>query len=405
MSRSFLSVTELSSRVKEGLETLFPYPVVVKGEASNVKVYSSGHCYFTLKDEKSMISCVIWASQIEKLSFMGQKIPKEGEEILATGRLAYFGGRGSVQLTVLAIKPFGIGDALQALEELKKKLSAEGLFDDSKKRALPEFPEAIGVIAGENSAGLKDILHNLELRWPLAKVFVFPSLVQGKEAPKDLLRALSLAATKALDVLIIGRGGGSSEDLWAFNDETLVRSLAKFPCPVISAVGHEVDTTLVDYVADKRVSTPTGAAVAAAPDSQEVLQTLDHMGERIKKALKSRLLVVKQAVELLKAKPIFQSPKNILEQRAAKLETMKVSITGICLRKIEETKGSVSFLKAKISSLNPYSVLDRGFTITTDKNGIPITDLENVEKGMIIRTKLKSGIIISETKGKETING
>lgn len=405
MSRSFLSVTELSSRLKEGLEALFPYPLVVKGEVSNLKFYSSGHCYFTLKDDKSMISAVIWASQIEKLAYLGQRMPKEGEEVLATGRVSYFGGRGNIQLSILGIKPYGIGDALQALEELKKKLASEGLFDESRKKALPPFPRRIGVIAGDKSAGLKDILHNLAQRWPLAEVAVFPSLVQGKEAPRDLIRALSLAKEKALDVLIIGRGGGSSEDLWAFNDESLVREVAKFPCPVISAVGHEIDTTLVDYVADKRVSTPTAAVIAATPDSQEVLATLDLQGERIVRAVLARLSALRQKVELLRSKSIFQDPKNILEMRKSKLENLKISILANVQRRVEEIKGSVSFLKAKISCLNPDAILDRGFSITTDENGIPITNVDQLEVGNRIKTKLKSGILISEIRGKEKTHG
>ena len=401
MSRSFLSVTELSSRIKEGLEALFPYPVAVKGEVSNLKFYSSGHCYFTLKDDKSVISCVIWASQIEKLTFLGQQMPKEGEEVLATGRVTYFGGRGNIQLNVLSVKPYGIGDALQALEELKKKLASEGLFDESRKRALPPFPKAIGVIAGDKSAGLKDILHNLALRWPLAEVFVFPSLVQGKEAPKDLIRALSLAKKETLDILIIGRGGGASEDLWAFNDESLVREIAKFPCPVISAVGHEIDTTLVDFVADRRVSTPTGAAIAATPDSQEVLQTLDSQSERISKALRSKLVMLRQMVEILQSKPVFQNPKTTLEKRLENLQTLRVSILGNVRRRIEEIRGSVSFLKGTISSLNPDSLLERGFTITSDEKGRPITNIDQLEIGATIKTKFKSGTLISVINGKE----
>ena len=266
----YLSVSDLSFQIKEGLEALFPYTLYVTGEVSNFKIYRSGHAYFSLKDSQSVLSAVMWASAVEKMKMLGKSMPQDGDQVIVAGRLTLYPPRGNYQLSVISIEKSGVGLALLQLEELKQKLANEGIFDPAKKRNIPQFPRSVGVVAGLHSAGLKDIETNLRNRWPIAKIYVFPSLVQGNDAPKDIIRAITEAENSPIDVLIVGRGGGSSEDLGAFNDEMVVRKVAACRVPVISAVGHEVDITLTDFAADKRVSSPTAAAVAAVPNQDEV---------------------------------------------------------------------------------------------------------------------------------------
>ena len=259
--------------------------VYLRGELSNFRVYPSGHAYFSLKDEKSVVSALMWASSVRYLSF----VPKDGDEVMIHGSCSVYPASGKYQIYVNHMELFGEGNELLRLKKLAKKLQAEGLFDESRKRKMPTFPNKIGLITAKGSAAVKDMITNIEKRWPLVEIVVFPSLVQGAEAPKDLLRALSLAQKEDLDILIIGRGGGSSEDLSAFNDEALVRALSKSRCPTISAVGHEIDVSLTDYVADLRVSTPTGAAIAAVPDKNVVREQLDASLERLIASVSTRI--------------------------------------------------------------------------------------------------------------------
>ncbi|MDY6093789.1 MAG: exodeoxyribonuclease VII large subunit, partial [Candidatus Enteromonas sp.] len=297
--------------------------------------------------------------------------------------------------------PFGQGNALLKLEETKKKLASEGLFDESRKRPLPRFPERIGVIAGEGSAGMKDIVVNVSLRWPLCELLLFPSLVQGDGAPEDLLRALSLAEAANLDVLIIGRGGGSKEDLWAFNDEALARRVAAFPVPVISAVGHEIDTTLVDYVADKRVSTPTAAAVESTPDKQELLQRLDDAFLRLDSGVTNQIQAKEEKLRSLASRPFFLRPESLYENSMEKLAGYSVRLLLGLERIIQGKEGQVSSLFAKLEALDPTKVLRRGYSITYDAEGKAITSVKDVQEGEILRTRLGNGIIESIVEKKE----
>ncbi|MDY5441114.1 MAG: exodeoxyribonuclease VII large subunit [Candidatus Enteromonas sp.] len=400
MSRSFLSVTELASAIKEGIETLFPYPLSVKGEVSNFKRYPSGHAYFSLKDSQCVVSCVIWSNQVEKLLYLGKKLPKDGDLVLVDARVTTFPGRGNYQLNVLSITPFGLGDALLKLEETKKKLAAEGLFDESRKRPLPPFPTRIGVIAGEGSAGMKDIVVNVSARWPLCELVLIPSLVQGEEAPKALCEALEEASKAKLDVLIIGRGGGSKEDLWAFNDETLARKVAAFPVPVISAVGHEIDTTLVDYVSDKRVSTPTAAAVVATPNKDDLLQGLDESLNRLESAMGQRIQRAEELLASYASRPFFVRPESLYEGTVEKVEAQSARLASAIARILQEKEGRVSALFAKLEALDPAKVLGRGYSISYSKDGKIVRSIQDIEEGQTIRTQLKDGIIESTVDKK-----
>lgn len=399
--RETLTVSELNAYIKSKLEGDFLLSsLYLRAEISNFKVYPSGHCYFTLKDKDSMISAVMWASSTYKLSFR----PKDGDEVLVHGRVAVYPPRGSYQLSVDHMELFGLGAELLRLEKLKAKLAAEGLFDPSRKRRLPKFPRRVGVIAGKGSAGLRDIVVNIYNRFPLVELVQFPSLVQGKEAPADLIAAFSRAQRANLDVLIIGRGGGSSEDLGAFNDEALVRALAKSRCPVISAVGHEVDTTLTDLVADLRVSTPTGAAVAAVPDKNEIYQTLDDSLMRLENAISAKISRLSTQLGYLSGRSFFLRPESLYEDRIEKLQVtarrLDLGISAQINAKAEHLKR----LKEKLSALNPYQVLNRGYSISVDDSGKVIDSVEAVKAGQRIYTRAKDGIIESEVtatrKGK-----
>ena len=392
-SEQTLTVSELNAYIKAKLEGDFSLASIhLRAEISNFKTYPSGHSYFTLKDNESMISAVMWASSGYKLSFR----PKDGDEVLVHGRIAVYPPRGSYQISVDHMELFGQGAELLRLERLKAKLAAEGLFAAERKRRLPRFPDKVGVIAGKGSAGLRDIVVNIHRRWPLVQLIEFPSLVQGKDAPQDLIRAFTLAQESSLDVLIVARGGGSSEDLDAFNDEALVRALATSNCPVISAVGHEVDTTLTDLVADLRVSTPTAAAVAAVPDKNEISQGLDDSLTRLAGAVAGKLRRFKDQVGQLSARSFFLRPQSLYSDKLEKLELTKRRLGLAAFNRVRSQKEIVARLSDTLSAMDPSKVLGRGYGIVMDEQGKPLTSVAQAKAGETIRTKLKDGIIDSK---------
>ncbi len=418
--KGYLSVSELNSRIQailecdEGLSSVF-----LKGEISNFKIYPSGHAYFSLKDEESIVSAVMWASSASRLSFR----PNNGDKVLVHGRISVYPPRGSYQLTVASMRKDGEGDERRKLRELALKLKSEGLFDEARKRPLPRFPKRIAVIAGSGSAGMRDIEVNLSKRWPLAEILSFPSLVQGKQAPLDLIRNLEKAKEASPDVLIIGRGGGSSEDLGAFNDEALVRALALFPVPFVSAVGHEVDVTLTDLVADKRVSTPTGAAVACVPDQYEIMQRLDEAERKLDAEMSMIFGVLREKIEKYQAKPYFKNPDGLYANELEKLKSMSSRLDGAFRNVLKEKSNEAMYreslfaplipsrlstarqkvlaLDSRLEALNPEKVLLRGYSITLSADGKPLRSTKQLAVGDEIKTRLKDGVIISKVQEKE----
>ena len=371
--------------------------VYLRGELSNFRIYPSGHAYFSLKDDKSVVSAVMWASYVQRLSFR----PKDGDEVMIHGSCSVYPASGKYQIYVNFMQLSGQGAELLRLKELAKKLQAEGLFDESRKRKLPAFPKAVGLITAKGSAAIKDMITNIQNRWPLVDIFVFPSLVQGNEAPKDLLRAFKVSQEYPLDVLIIGRGGGSSEDLSAFNDEALVRALAKSKCPTISAVGHEIDVTLTDYVADLRVSTPTGAAIAAVPDKNVVFEQIDNASERLLNVYEARLKNYHDKLSSLKNRPCFLNPKSIYEDHLKSLEQAGKRLGLAYANNLERKAHSVNSLDGRLAALSPYGVLNRGYSILKDRDGKTITSVNDVKCGADIVSELKDGIIVSTVKEVE----
>ena len=342
--------------------------IYVKGEISNFKMASNGHFYFSLKDEKAMIGAMMFSNYASKNTFA----PENGQEVIVFGSIDAYPGRGTYQIIVYQMEEVGAGQALLELEKLKKKLKEEGLFDESRKRLINLFPNAIGVITAPNSAAIKDILFNLKRRYPIADIYVFYSAVQGDNAAKELLKAFQIAQTYPLDTLLIGRGGGSSEDLSAFNDETLVREIANSKMPVIACVGHEIDSTLVDFVADKRASTPTGAAELATVDQREIYEHLSFSLNDMEESLRNRLEMMKDDLSSLK-EDLNNSLLNLLRQQKQLLEHKK----------------------ATLNALNPENVLSRGYSMTVDENGHPVS-IDGIIKGSKIKTILIDGTIDSE---------
>ena len=343
--------------------------IYVKGEISNFKMASNGHFYFSLKDDKSLIGAMMFSNYANKINFK----PENGQEVVVFGSIDAYPGRGTYQIIVYQMEEVGAGQQLLELEKLKKKLLEEGLFDESRKRKINLYPNAIGVITAPNSAAIKDILFNIKRRYPIADIYVFYSAVQGENAPKELLKAFELAQTYPLDTLLIGRGGGASEDLSAFNDETLVRAIANSKMPVIACIGHEIDSTLVDFVADKRASTPTAAAELATADQDTIKEKLSFALQDMEESLKSRIQGMKDDLSSYK-------------------EDLDLEIRQL----VSHYKELLAHKKVTLEALNPDNVINRGFSLTVDEQGKPVSDIKLVKKGQKIRTILKDGIINSE---------
>ena len=368
--RPVFTVSDINQYIKAliGNDENLKY-IYVKGEISNFKMASNGHFYFSLKDDKSLIGAMMFSNYANKINFK----PENGQEVVVFGSIDAYPGRGTYQIIVYQMEEVGAGQQLLELEKLKKKLLEEGLFDESRKRKINLYPNAIGVITAPNSAAIKDILFNIKRRYPIADIYVFYSAVQGENAPKELLKAFELAQTYPLDTLLIGRGGGASEDLSAFNDETLVRAIANSKMPVIACIGHEIDSTLVDFVADKRASTPTAAAELATVDRREIEEKLSFALQDMEESLKSRIQGMKDDLSSYK-------------------EDLDLEIRQL----VSHYKELLAHKKVTLEALNPDNVINRGFSLTVDEQGKPVSDIKLVKKGQKIRTILKDGIINSE---------
>ena len=372
-----LTVSDINNYVKAVLLSDERLKFVrIKGEISNFKAYPSGHFYFSLKDNESTISAVMFSTYAKRIAFS----PKNGDEVVVLASVDAYVPRGSYNLNVFEMEEFGLGQQLLELEKLKKKLAAEGLFDESRKREINIYPKAIGVITAPNGAAIRDIVTNIKRRYPIADIYVFPSLVQGEQAPAELLKAFNESQKYDLDTLIIGRGGGASEDLSAFNDETLVRAVANSKMPIIAAVGHEIDMTLIDYVADKRASTPTGAAELATVDKRE-----------IEKEFSYATLTMEQAII------------SLVSTKKEELESIKEDLLESLRSKVEDQRNELEHLKVQLELLNPKGILSRGYSISIDEKGKPISSVKDLSRDKEVRTILKDGeftSVVKEIKGE-----
>ena len=384
-----ISVSELNAHIKLLVDS-DPVlgAVAVRGELSNYKIYPSGHHYFTLKDQDSSLRCVMFRSSASKLRFR----PENGMSATAIGRVSVYPRDGAYQLYCDELLPGGAGDLQAAFEELKAKLEREGLFDRAHKKPIPRYPERVAVVTSEAGAAVHDIIRVLRKRWPLAKVLLLPVRVQGVEAPPEIAGAIRYAGRHGLaDVLIAGRGGGSMEDLWAFNDERVARAIYDCEIPVISAVGHEPDVTIADYVADLRAATPSNAAELAAPDSAELREAIASAGARLYQAATKQIKSRRTALDDLASRRVMQSPTGFIDQRRLELDSVRLRLDTVAERRISASRAQYAALAAKLDAMSPLKVLARGYSIALNGEGRALRGASELAAGDKIRLLLARG--------------
>ena len=387
MNERIFGVSELNNYIKSVIDgDPLLGAVYVRGELSNYKIYPSGHHYFTMKDENGAVRCVMFKGSAEKLRFR----PESGMKVIAFGRVAVYPRDGAYQLYVNALTPDGVGDLQVAFEQLKEKLFKEGFFNADHKKPIPKYPMRIGVVTSSAGAAVHDIIRVLKKRWPLGKILLLPVRVQGEEAPPEIAGAIRYANRyQVADVLIVGRGGGSMEDLWCFNDERVARAIYASEIPIISAVGHEPDVTISDFIADLRAATPSNAAELCAPDVAELQEYLVSAGVRTYQALKKELGANRQRLLALGEKRVLQDPKNYVEDKRIALDHIQsrlVSGTNACLSSSREKFAASA---AKLDALSPLKVLGRGYSIAMKNDGTVIKSAIEVNSGDEINIRFK----------------
>lgn len=446
------TVSEVNTLVRVALEERLPSRLVVSGEISGWKHHYSGHCYFSLKDANSQIPCVMWGSSFKKLKFA----PDDGMAVLAKGHVEAYVPQGKYQFYVDNLSPAGVGALQLAFEQMVSRLRQEGLFDDEHKKPIPTYPMRIGIVTSESGAAVMDIADSVFNRWPCARMFLYPAPVQGEGAAEKIAAAIRylnrLNGTLKLDVLIVGRGGGSLEDLWAFNEEPVARAIYDSVIPVISAVGHEVDVTIADLVADARASTPTKAGVIAVPDMDEVLERIDQTARRLAANARGRVDMCRQRLATAKASAVFRNPQwivnnsaqmvddramrlaesakgmfaelrdrleraqnqvmriephRLIGQKRVELQAISGRIEAACKNVFSKKELHLTAFENRLGALDPRSVLKRGYSITTNlRSGKVVTTAADVEIGDTIKTELaRQEVIESEVKTTGKANG
>lgn len=386
-----LSVTEINAYIQDKMDRdVLLSSVAVKGEISNYKLYPSGHHYFTLKDENSALKCVMFKGNAFRLRFK----PENGMKVIALGKISVFPRDGAYQLYCTAIVVDGIGDLYVAFEELKKKLSKEGLFETAHKKPIPTYPGTIGIVTSSAGAAVHDMLRVISKRYPLAKVRLFPVRVQGLEAPEEICDAIVYANTyKLADILIVGRGGGSIEDLWAFNDEKLAHVIYNSEIPIISAVGHEPDVTISDYVADLRAATPSNGAELAVPDKNAIFQQLDGLQERMHTIITRQIRLARLQISSLASSSAMQGPTMYINQRRKALEVQKSRMQTLYNRNIHGHKQRFTALMAKLDAMSPLKVLTRGYSLVTTPANAVLHSITQSAVGQKINVRVSDGTL------------
>jgi exodeoxyribonuclease VII large subunit len=388
MDNNVLTVTELNSRVKLLIDCdPVLSDVCVRGELSNYKIYPSGHHYFTLKDAESSLRCVMFKGSASKLRFR----PENGMSVTAFGRVSVYPRDGAYQLYVSDIMPEGAGDLQVAFEQLKAKLEKDGLFDAAHKKPLPRFPGRIAVITSPAGAAVHDMIRILGRRWPMAEVALLPVRVQGAEAPAEIAGAIRYANRHAVgDVIITGRGGGSVEDLWAFNDERVARAIYESELPVISAVGHEPDVTISDYVADARASTPSNAAEIAVPDCAEIREELDNLEIRSQQTMRKKLDTLSARLDDLKNRRIMRSPGAYLDVKRLELDRASAGLISAGERQNAARRREYVKLAASLDAMSPLKVLSRGYAFA-ETGGRVVKSTADVKAGDALDVTVSDG--------------
>ena len=395
----YISVSQLNRYIKYKIDNdVNLNDVFLRGEISNFKAHTRGHFYFTLKDENSRINAVMFSSQTKNIKFM----PTDGMKVLVTGKISVYEANGGYQIYVSNILEDGIGNLYIAYEQLKKKLEKEGLFDPSKKKKIPKIPKRIGVITAPTGAAIRDILSTIKRRFPLAETILLPALVQGESAAPSIINQIKNAENYNLDTLIIGRGGGSIEDMWCFNDEEVARAIYECTIPVISAVGHEIDFTIADFVADQRAPTPTGAAELAVPNKLDVLNYINQLKIRNYKVIKNKIDLLSQKLNNIKNKYILKNPMSIYEIKEQQFDiiidklkyNMKniynikekryLNITSSFIFKepnklIDNKKNKYLQIISKLETLSPLLTIKRGYSIVKKNNKV-VTSIKDIKK-------------------------
>lgn len=409
-----LTVTDINNYIKNIVDgDFFLSNVTLKGEISNLKFHTRGHLYFSLKDENSKINAVMFNYKNLGLNF----IPKDGMNVIVKGKVSVFTTGGSYQITVSNMKEDGIGNLYILFEELKRRLEREGLFRPEHKKKLPRIPKKVGVITASTGAAVKDIISTINRRFPLTEIILFPTLVQGVGAKENIVKMINEANESDVDVIILGRGGGSIEDLWAFNEEIVARAIYNSNKPIVSAVGHEIDFTISDFVSDMRAPTPTGAAELVVPSKVEIQSYLKDYKGRIISVINKKIKSYTDTFSKLKNTYILKNPISMYEIDEQKLDNMLEKLGSIMTYKLEREKSELNNLskmispnmlnrldkekikleniKTKLNLLNPENILKKGYSLTLVEGKI-VKSINSVKKGSIIDTKFSDGIIKSE---------
>lgn len=444
MSQAIWSISSLVRYIKSSLDhDMNLQSILIKGEVSNFTHHRSGHYYFTLKDNSSRISCVMFASYARRCPLQ----IKDGMKVLVSANVSMYEPQGNCQLYVLQVQLDGIGDLFMQLEEIKRRLNAEGLFDEAHKKMLPEYPMNIGVISARTGAATQDVFTTIKRRWPLASVFFYPCLVQGKDADADLIKTLTYADTNHHDCILIVRGGGSIEDLWCFNSEALARCVYHCQSVIVSGVGHETDTTLIDYVSDRRAPTPTAAAELITPDWHDVVNKVTIHRQRLLRSIQNQLTLANQALNQMKSNKLLSEPLNYIQNDAMRLamdvnrlekvvtmgerlryklnqlyeamssngrqlclenrhdlmqinERLMRSIEPIKVKKQQELKRSAALLDA----FSPLKIVARGYSLTYDEKQHLVQSINDVSQNEQLKIRVSDGMILTRVEGKELIN-
>lgn len=409
-----LTVTDINNYIKNIVDgDFFLSNVTLKGEISNLKFHTRGHLYFSLKDENSKINAVMFNYKNLGLNF----IPKDGMNVIVKGKVSVFTTGGSYQITVSNMKEDGIGNLYILFEELKRRLQKEGLFSPEHKKKLPRIPKKVGVITASTGAAVKDIISTINRRFPLTEIILFPTLVQGVGAKENIVKMINEANKSDVDVIILGRGGGSIEDLWAFNEEIVARAIYNSTKPIVSAVGHEIDFTISDFVSDMRAPTPTGAAELVVPSKVEIQSYLNDYKGRIISVINKKIKSYTDTFSKLKSTYILKNPISMYEIDEQKLDNMLEKLGSIMTYKLEREKSELNNLskmispnilnrldkekikleniETKLNLLNPENILKKGYSLTLVEGKI-VKSINSVKKGSIIDTKFSDGIIKSE---------
>ena len=391
MEQQVLSITQINEYIRARLDAdPLLGSVAVRGEISNYKMYPSGHHYFTLKDEGGALKCVMFKSSAVRLRFR----PENGMKVIAMGKISVFPRDGAYQLYCTAMAVDGIGDLHAAFEQLKAKLAGEGLFDPTHKKPLPKYPGVIGIVTSSAGAAVHDMLRILRKRYPLTKVRLFPVRVQGAEAPPEIVGAIRYANRyKLADLLIVGRGGGSIEDLWAFNDERVARAIYDSEIPIISAVGHEPDVTISDYVADLRAATPSNAAELGVPDQEALQQILDGYSGAMASSLSRQLKAGRQHLKALSESPALCSPTAYLEQRRQGIVLLQNRLLSAQNQSVERKRRRFVEQTAKLDAMSPLKVLTRGYSMAQTADGSVLRSVKQVEIADKIEVTVADGSV------------